>query len=304
MVEALFSGVNAVSKAINDLINRSKPGTLFPVFLIRIFYVKRFVLMEKPRNRTQNIGLYMNRIYPFILIITIALSTSYCSKTSDFQSDSVSSYMNFQLGKFIIYRLDSTVKKPFDDTAFIVRSYQAKDVMDGIITDNIGRPSWRVVRYLRDTGSSRESDWVPIQSYMVTPLDNTVELIDNNMRFQKLKLPIKEGFSWKGNSYIFTDTGSDYGYLDDWDYTYENVGMPYKPLNTEVDSTITVAQADVILDTDTFDETIYSKEVYGKGIGLIYKEFFHREYQAKKTDLFPKGYTLGYGIKLRMISHN
>ena len=264
--------------------------------------------MEKPRNRTQNIGFNMNRIYPLIFIISIALSASYCSKTDDFQSDSVSSYMNFQVGKYIIYRLDSTVKKPFDDTAFIVRSYQAKDVMDALITDNIGRPSWRVVRYLRDTASTKESDWTANHTYMITPLENTIEVIDNNMRYQKLKLPVKEGFTWKGNSYIYAEVGSSNDYLNGWDYTYENVGGTFKPFNIVIDSTVTVFQADEISGTpgaiDLYNDRIYSTETYAKGIGLIYKEFLFRAFQPRLLPNFPKGYTEGYGLKLRMISHN
>ena len=264
--------------------------------------------MEKPRNRTHNIGFNMNRIYPLILIITIAFSASHCSKTDEYQSDQITDYMNFKVGKYVIYQLDSLVKKPFDDTAFIVRSYQAKDVMDALITDNIGRPSWRVIRYLRDTASKKESDWIPNHTYMITPLDNTVEVIDNNMRYQKLKLPIKDGYTWRGNSYIYAEVGSSYAYLADWDYTYENVGGSFKPMNAVIDSTITVFHIDDVTgipgSIDSYSDRIYSTETYGKGIGLIYKEFLYRSFQPRRFPDFPQGYTEGYGLKLRMISHN
>ena len=40
----------------------------------------------------------------------------------------------------------------------------------------------------------------------------------------------------------------------------------------------------------------------GKGIGLIYREFLHWEYQGAQPGR--PAYYLGYGVKLTMIDHN
>ena len=75
------------------------------------------------------------------------------------------------VGNYIIYRMDSLkfVNVGSQDT---VISYHAKEVVTDSIVDNLGRPSYRVIRYLSDT--TETSEWVPSIAYMVTPLKNSV----------------------------------------------------------------------------------------------------------------------------------
>jgi hypothetical protein len=232
-----------------------------------------------------------------------------CSpKNEVYNSDKLSDYVNPVPGSFIIYRLDST-KFSYNNLAVdTVISYQAMDVVDAAITDNLGRPSWRVIRYLNDTLA--QGTWVPNSTYMITPSGTTLEVIENNFRYQKLKLPIKNGYTWKGNSFIDTqnpDPSWLYNFMDDWDYTYANYGTSFTPLTTPVPNTVTVNQRDEILGTpgnpDAYNERNLAWEVYGKGIGLVYKIFLHRIYQPRSTE-HPDGYYDGWGIELKMISHN
>ena len=62
---------------------------------------------------------------------------------------------------------------------------------------------------------------------MVVPTENSIEYVENNLRFLKLRCRLKQDFSWKGNSYIDTySTDSDVKYLDDWDYIYDSIDAP------------------------------------------------------------------------------
>ncbi len=131
---------------------------------------------------------------------------------------------------------------------------------------------------------------------------------DNNNRFIKLTEPVTEGQTWKGNSYI--DARSDAStvpYLYNWDYTYQNVNMPYTVVTGTLDSTVTVLQQDNTFPAGDFDPNYYqqrnySVEVYAKGVGLIYKDFLHWTWQ---TDPPPAHYEDGsYGIRLSLIDHN
>ena len=45
----------------------------------------------------------------------------------------------------------------------------------------------------------------------------------------------------------------------------------------------------------------YAFEKYAKGVGLIYREFLHWEYQGRESPEY--GYK-GYGVKLSIIDHN
>jgi hypothetical protein len=248
-------------------------------------------------------------LFPSFLIITA------CNRSYNYPSAQVTDYMQLQPGKYITYRLDSLVFTNFGTQDTVV-SYLAMDIIDSLITDDLGRPSWRVIRYLSDTTGS--APWTPNETYMITPTRQAIEMIENNLRYLKLELPIVNGFSWSGNSYIDTRTtysdvpglgNWDYSYLDGWSYTYDSVGSPFTVLAGTIPNSITVQQAadstgtpSNIVDSVVSSIT-YSEEIYGKGIGLIYKNFIYWQYQPPNVGS-PSGSKIGYGIKLNMVNHN
>lgn len=238
------------------------------------------------------------------LLAAIVLVFTQCNKKDELTSEPVENYLQLQVGKYIIYRLDSM---KFVNLDTVKSSYQAKDEIDGTLTDNLGRPSWRVVRSLRDLAGTKP--WTPSLTYMVTVSNGTVEVIEDNFRYLKLKQPIRDGFNWKGNTYISlysSDPDWDFRYLDDWAYTYENVGGDFTTAAGDIENTITVNQRDEVLgfpnDPLGYSERNFAYEVYGKGIGLIYKDFLHMQYQPASGG--NPAYRLGYAIKLNMLSHN
>ncbi|HYJ37336.1 MAG TPA: hypothetical protein VEV87_01920 [Chitinophagaceae bacterium] len=250
----------------------------------------------------------MRRCLPVIVFLSAAIVIfSHCKKSAEFNSPPLTDYLNLEVGKHIIYRLDSTQFTNFGQTTTYLY-YQAKDEIDAAIIDNLGRPAFRVIRYLRDTAGV--GPWVPNSTYMIVPTEKAVEVIDDNFRFLKLMLPINEGFNWRGNTYINLNSGDfqwEYGWLEGWDYTYSNVNAPFTVFNNQVvDSTITINQIDEVSgnpnDPNSYSQVNYSVEVYGKSIGLVFKEFLHWEYQMPSGG--NPGYKIGYGIKLNMISHN
>ncbi len=253
-----------------------------------------------------------------LLLAGLTMLVSCGKESAEPDYEDASDYMALEPGKTILYQLDSIVKKPFNDTAFLTISYQAKDVVDAEITDNLGRSSWRVFRYLRPVNSTNEQDWAPNMTYMITPLRKGVEVIENNLRFQKLIFPIDQNTVWKGNTHINTTPGGPLDYLDAWEYSYSAIGESFSPFDTPIENTLTVLQADEALgvqnekpeDPDLDAYRTYSVEVYAKNIGLIYKELRYWTYSARTLDNlgapaqpFPYGKTEGGGIKLRMISH-
>ncbi len=247
----------------------------------------------------------MKKIFTLLtLSAAIVLVFTQCNKKDELTSEPVEDYLQLQVGKYVVYRLDSM---KFVNLDTVKSSYQVKDEIDGTLTDNLGRPAWRVVRYMRDLAGTQA--WNPSSTYMIVLSNGTIEMIENNFRYLKLKQPIKEGFNWKGNTYISlysSDPDWDYRFLDDWDYTYENIGAPYTTAAGPVENTLTVNQRDEVLgfpnDPLGYSERNFAFEVYGKGIGLIYKNFLHMQYQPASGG--NPAYRLGYSIKLNMLSHN
>ena len=243
----------------------------------------------------------MRKQFLFLAIIT-AVVFSACKKSTEvFETATVSEYYPLQIGKYISYNLDSTVFTNFG-TVKEIHNYQVKLIIDAQITDNLGRPAYRIIRYIRKTAAGA---WAPDNTFMAVPTDFAIEFIENNMRFLKLKGPITPGYTWKGNSYI--DTYSlGVQYLDGWDYTYDSVNVKATIGAFTLDSTLKVAQQDRIdgnlNDPNSYSEINYGAENYAKSIGLVYRNFLHIEYQPPRPGV--GAYRLGYGVKMTMIDHN
>src|SRR5450432_2159590 len=239
-----------------------------------------------------------------VFIVTLSiLFLAACNKSNPLDTDTPSDYYPMHLGSYIIYRMDSLkfINVGSQDTTI---SYLAKEIVEDSITDNLGRPSYRVVRYLSDTTGS--APWTPSIAYMVTPLKGSVEVVENNLRFIKLISPVQDGISWLGNAYI--DTKSDDSpvpYLDGWNYVYDSTGLPFSVLAGTIPQAVIVDEANDITGSSdgSYTQTIFSEEVYGKGIGPIYKKFLYSVYQSPNVE-YPSGATIGYGLTFNMVSHN
>lgn len=248
----------------------------------------------------------MRKIFLLTIIITTVFFSACKKKTEDFQTQPVSDFYPLAVGKYITYNLDSTVYINFGSKDTVI-SYQVKHYVDALITDNLGRPAYRIIRYIRKTPAN---PWVPDNTFMAVPTEYTIEFIENNLRFIKLKAPVRNGFNWKGNSYIdFTSLNLELRYLEDWDYTYDSLNTKTILGTITIDSTLKVAQRDEVIGNPA-DPTAYSEgnlgiEKYAKGIGLIYRKFLHYEYQPPTLPGQKGKYADGsYGVKLTMIDHN
>lgn len=242
-----------------------------------------------------------------ILLAGIVLATifSACKKTDEeFKTDAISDYAPLIVGKYITYQLDSLIFANNIIPKDTVISYQVKHVVQDTITDNLGRKAFTIRRYIRKNPGDQ---WVVDNVFIAINTGDSYEFIENNLRFLKLKEPIRNGFTWKGNSYL--DTYSDdpnIKYYYDWDYAYDSLNTPLQLGAITVDSTLKVAEMDRIdgnlNDPSVYSEINFSVSNYGRAIGLVYHRFVHQEYQPPTPGTY--GYKVGYGITLTMIDHN
>lgn len=245
----------------------------------------------------------MRKVFLLLSIVSAIIFNS-CKKSSDVLAVApVSEYYPLQVGKYVSYNLDSTVFINFGTKDTVIK-YQVKHQVDGLITDNLGRPAYRVTRYIRKTTANA---WASDNTFMAVPTDFAIEFIENNMRFLKLKGPIRDGYTWKGNSFIDTySLNSPVKYLADWDYTYDSTNVSQTIGAFRLDSTLKVKQRDEIIgnpgDVNSYHEINFGAEKYAKGIGLVYRNFLHVEYQPPTPGR--GGYKQGYGVKMTMIDHN
>lgn len=252
------------------------------------------------------------RAFSFRLLTILGLSLFVLgcdTEKEDLQLEAAGDYVALQPGKYITYRLDSTVFVQ-QGRAQEIHSYQEKHQVDAEINDNLGRKSYRVFRYIRNLAGT--SAWSPAGTYLVTPLQHSLEVIEDNMRIVKLFTPVKEGATWKGNRYLAQEPyASKFNFNNDdnmaeWDFEITSVGETATFGTQQVENIVTLLQQDETINDptttpDTYATRTLSVDKYARGLGLVYQEFIMWEYQPN-----PGGtsYRVGFGVKRSMIDHN
>ena len=248
------------------------------------------------------------RAYLILLVLCIVFFFS-CSKKEDYQTEPLSAYVNLQPGKSITYRLDSTVTINFGN-AMQVNSYLEKITIDAAVTDNLDRPSYRVFRAITDINGT--GPWLQQGTLLYTLTNNSFEVVENNFRYLKLTLPIKQDITWRGNRYLPTlpyytkyEFSND-GNIAEWDYTYTELDESVNFNGATVPNVLTVVQIDDSTNYPVSVPAAYgslnrSVEKYAKGIGLVYQELTMLEYQPPSAP--HPGYK-GFGVKRSMVAHN
>lgn len=258
-----------------------------------------------------------NRLNLITTVLACFIFFSCTKTTEEFQTARLSEYLPLQVGKYITYRLDSTVFTSFG-TATAFHSYQEKQIVDAQITDALGRTSYRILRFIRDTGATQP--WAPAGTYSITPTDSLIEVNENNLRFIKLVLPVTQDNTWRGNRYLPDDAygplfsfNNDFG-MDEWDYTYSDVdgsmivkGQTYNDV-LKVDAINETFNVSNVATTAVTNPSViayvnYLQDNYAKGLGLIYQQFIMWEYQPP-NGINPTGVKAGFGIKRSIIDHN
>ena len=249
----------------------------------------------------------------FIYFILLSLSItdfflfSCSNKKEELVTEKLSDYIPLQPGKYITYRLDSMIFTNFGTVA-VTHRYQMKHIVDAEITDNLGRPSFRVYTYIRDSAGTQS--WSASGSYFITLLATQAEATDDNFRVVKLHLPIKEGYEWNGNTYLADDPYyPSYDFINDndmrdWDFTYDIFEPATSYRGNNYTDVYTVLQQDDYLNApvtniNTIGYKTLSIEKYAKSIGMVYKKYELWDYQTDPTDHYT-----GFGITLWMIDHN
>jgi len=249
-------------------------------------------------------------LIPLLLLLITSTFYSCDSKKEELEIAPASDYfITLQKGKYITYRLDSTVFTQAGRQEE-VHSYQEKHVVDEVITDGMGRPSYRIFRFLNNQNAT--GHWQPSGTYFITPLQRSVEVIEDNMRVVALVAPVREGESWKGNRYLVSNPyGTNYTFnvddnMADWDFVIEETNGEETINGKKYTQVITVSHADEslnvpITDTKSYASRIFSMAQYSKNLGMIYQEHILWEYQPN-----PNGtpYRTGFGVKRSVIDHN
>jgi len=241
----------------------------------------------------------------FILVVNLFVFS--CKKeNTELNFERIQNYYPISKGKYITYRLDSIVYTTLG-TKKEVRSYIVIDVLDTSITDNLGKIAYVFKRSIRN--SIDTTQWDLLTTYRVSIDSAKIAVTENNLRFIKLVSPLREGLIWKGNSFVNSNDNNNLVFLDGWLYSYGKPNVRQTINGNPFIETVSVFQKNDTIgnpnDKKMYAEILFSKEVYAKNIGLVYKEFIHETWQPPNANLVNGYYEEGsYGIKLSLIKHN
>ena len=224
----------------------------------------------------------------FSLVCMLLVATYSCKKdTVSSAPDQGYSYYPAKLKSYIIYDVDSIVYDDFKKDTTEYKS-QIKEVMDSVFTDNQGRSSMKIIRYVKpynDTIPYAQMSWKVKDVWYATKTSSNVEVIEENIRFLKLYFPVKKNTAWNGNVY---------NTMGDWQYTYSEVDVALTLNSNYFDSTATVLQKDY---TDLIDRKYYV-EKYAKNVGLVYREIIDVHSNTIKSGV-PTVNRIDRGIKFK-----
>lgn len=197
-------------------------------------------------------------------------------------------FQPLEKGHYVIYDVDSIIYDDFSKTIDTFR-LEMKDEIGDMFIDNQGRESYRVIRSTRKKPTDA---WQTNHVYFIMQDAFKLEWQENNLRFIKMVYPVKLNKKWSGNTLINAE--GDLGWLNGWDYQYTDVLEPFNTGSRKYSNTHIIDQADIINgfpnNPDSYSAKTYSREVFAKDVGLIYREITNWVYQSDGSR-FRKGFT-------------
>lgn len=243
------------------------------------------------------------RFLPFIAVVA-ALSFASCTKEkgADYGPDQSRGFYPLNKAHYIVYDVDSVLWDDFTGDSTHRHSQVRYTIVD-TFRDAQQRISYQVDVMKR---ANEASAWMTNDVFYVTPTGAGLDVVQNNLRFQKLTFPVANGKTWKGNSQIAI-ADQDLQYFADWNYTYSKMGENYNNSRVDFSNTVIVNQVDdKVLDPVTnptsYAERTYGREVYAHGIGMVYREAVRWTYdQNPSTSRYARK---GWEVIMRAVDYN
>jgi hypothetical protein len=189
-----------------------------------------------------------NKIFFLILIINLSCDPVEYSEVKSYQD-----YFPIEIQKEKNFLVTNIIHNSFGkDTS----SYYLKEIITESFIDLEGDTAYRIQRYWRtDTTQTYEIKDV----WVVKKSENSVQQLEENIRFTKLIFPINKNSFWNGNAF------NNLGYQE---YSVQSIHTDFNLNNLTFDSCVSINQnyKSNLLEYEN------SQEIYSLGLGLVYKE--------------------------------
>lgn len=180
-------------------------------------------------------------------------------------------YYPVEIGKYIIYDVDSITYDPSANATLIdTTSYQAKEEIVDTTLDNEGRTVY-VIHY--STRNDANVAWELENVYTTVVTSEWVERTEENLRFVKLLFPQRIADTWDGNRYfveeniLVTVRGETLELFKNWNSAIIDKGSSTTIGAFTFDDVLTIRHAD----NENLIERRFVEEKYARTVGLIEK---------------------------------
>lgn len=189
-----------------------------------------------------------NKIFFLILIINLS-----CDPVEYIEVKPYQDYFPIEIQKEKKFLVTNIIHNSFGkDTS----SYYLKEIITESFIDLEGDTAYRIQRYWRtDTTQTYEIKDV----WVVKKSENSIQQLEENIRFTKLIFPINKNSFWNGNAF------NNLGYQE---YSVQSIHTGFNLNNLTFDSCVSINQnyKSNLLEYEN------SQEIYSLGLGLVYKE--------------------------------
>ncbi|MCB0629436.1 MAG: hypothetical protein R2824_18310 [Saprospiraceae bacterium] len=218
----------------------------------------------------------------FLGLVLVGTLLAACSKSNleDFDLQLGYEYFPLEVGQSRTYAVDSIIYDPAQLVNRIdtLSGFLREDIVDTLQSVS-GDVIYRIERYYRRDESQ---NW-QIHSVVTSSRDEEEAVFtENNLRFLKLRFPLKTDAEWKGTAYFPEDTevevaGESLEFYKDW-----NTKVLERRENYALEA---ASYSDVyLLELANFENLIeyrYGLEAYAPGKGLIYQEIWVLDTQCQ-----------------------
>ena len=192
-----------------------------------------------------------------ILILLIAVCCFSCKKdTDDYVNPDIGhKYAGLELGKYVIYDVDSFYYDDFTNTIdtfyFKIREEVAEKY-----TDLEGEEAYKIHRYKKEHDTL---SWYLKDVWNAKLTQTNFQKSEENVRFVKLIFPVRENSTWNGNS--MNNFSSE-------EYSYASVDVSETIGGNSLSLVLTVDQLEEL---NLIQQRLF-KEKYAANVGLVYKK--------------------------------
>jgi len=198
-----------------------------------------------------------------------------CNKEQDLSTiDLGYAFFPAEVGSFIIYDVDSV----FYGSATSTYHYQVMEELTGAFVDDEGQDAVYVERSYRNAPSG---PWLLMDVWTQRRTPTTAEKVEENMRYIKMKFPVKDGDTWNGNG--FNNFAAQQYKFKDLN-AFKDVGV------LQFEKTVTVEEKNNV---NLIDQEIFY-EIYAPGIGMVSRRACDISYSAGA----PSGFDVIYSAVL------